>query len=80
MRKTIIIASVGLLGLLMVSGCYPTNNLPDDAERMERIARDDFGNDVSKACDNGRAIYVTDAANGRDSLVVVENAPECGTS
>lgn len=70
MRRLALITAVLALG-----ACTPDN--PPDVPEMERIGRDDFMNDVSKICDNGRAVYVMDARNGRDAMVVVSDAPEC---
>ena len=84
MRKTIIVA-VGLLALL-TTACQPAagtaaerglGNVPGAS--VIWLASDGAGNDVSKFCDAGRAVYVADGYLGEagPGLHVVDNAPEC---
>ena len=47
--------------------------------RVVGLANDGDGNDVSKFCDAGRAVYIVDG-NSMDAgsgIAVVANAPEC---
>jgi len=86
MTMSSIARATAVIATLALAACQPTPAATSSGRVIPEgvapgadvtwIADDRLGNDVSRLCDQGRAIYVIDGFQSV-GVAVVENAPEC---